>query len=179
MTVLNTEWKVSFTVVGTTLSVHTKSRLMGMRSSSQLFGDDIDITFLTSSSYTPAVWYSERRNYRPNWWESSAHRWLKAKSRSDYSHGLCFTYCQGFHPWTHFYLPGPFTFIFSPNLSWVSCGLRTFLYWFKEWKRSTCSLSRTTDAGSCVECPRTINRPPKCVTVHCDRGIIVIEASLW
>ena len=39
-------------------------------------------------------------------------------SRSAYSHA-CFTYCRGFFPWTNFYPPGPFTCIFSPNLSWV------------------------------------------------------------
>ena len=37
---------------GTTLSIHSKSREMGIGSSSQLFGDDFKIIFLTSSSDT-------------------------------------------------------------------------------------------------------------------------------
>ena len=39
----------------------------------------------------------------------------KAWSMSEYSHA-CFTYCQGSLPWTNFYLPGSFTFIFSKPL---------------------------------------------------------------
>ena len=37
---------------------------------------------------------------------------FKALSRSEYSHA-CFTYCQGFLPWTIFYSPGPFISRFS------------------------------------------------------------------
>ena len=39
-------------IAGTTSSVHSKSRQMGMGSSSQLFSDDFKIIFLTSSSDT-------------------------------------------------------------------------------------------------------------------------------
>ena len=42
----------TWVIAGTTLSIHSKSREMGIGSSSQLFGDDFKIIFLTSSSDT-------------------------------------------------------------------------------------------------------------------------------
>ena len=39
-------------IAGTTSSIHSKSREVGIGSSSQLFGDDFKIIFLTSSSDT-------------------------------------------------------------------------------------------------------------------------------
>ena len=47
---------------------------------------------------------------------------FKAWNRSKYSHA-CFAYCQEFLPCPDFYLPGPFTFVFSPR-SFPTFGLR-------------------------------------------------------
>ena len=57
--------------------------------------------------------YCGRRNWGPLFWEPRADKFypFKAWSRSEYSHA-CSIHCREFHPCLHFYLLGPFTFIF-------------------------------------------------------------------
>ena len=65
---------------------------------------------------------------------------LPIKPSSEYSHA-CFTYCQGFLPWTNFYPPGPFICIFPKNL------FRVF------------AVLAMTNIGSCVGPQNKISHP--------------------
>ena len=79
------------------------------------------ILFIISLLAPPAMGYWGRRNWGPFFffffffffWEPRADKCypFKAWNRSEYSHA-CSIHCREFHPCLHFYLLGPFTFIF-------------------------------------------------------------------